>query len=223
MRPVLQSRWFWLAGLSLYWVYCVLNTFLIYVDHPIRVAWHPTVRLTGFHAVCFWAVGAMLQLHLRPLEWAFGSTRRFAARLAWPLGWVLLLVHVAWAFGVAHRWSHDEAYRHTERLSGVGAGVYVNYLYVLVWGVDVVWFVGFPRHYALRPRRVGWAVHGFLGFIAFNAAVVYSATLGRWTSLFLFGLLGWYLFRRWQRRAEFRYFGKSFSPELADRWWERPH
>jgi hypothetical protein len=109
----------------------------------------------------------------------------------------MLLVHIAAAFHVAHGWSHAAAYEHTERTAGVGEGIFVNYLVGLVWGADAVWFAGNPVSYARRPRWIGWAVHGLLAFVTFNATVVYGTGLARWLGAFWFVLLGWY----WVKRA----------------------
>ena len=119
-------------------------------------------------------------LRMRGDEWQVGSRSLRLLRAGWLAGWLMLLVHVAAAFHVAHGWSHTAAYEHTERTSGVGEGIFVNYLF----GVDMGSgrdLMGSPGSYARRPRWVGWMVHGFLTFVVFNATVVYGTGFIRWT------------------------------------------
>jgi hypothetical protein len=155
---------------------------------------HPAILATALVTVCLWAAAAGRMLRARAGDWQAGSR---PLRAWWLAGWVMLLVHIAAAFHVAHGWSHAVAYEHTERTAGVGEGLYVNYLFALVWGADAIWFGVNPRSYTHRPWWVGWAVHGFLSFVTFNATVVYGTGLAQWLGAFWFALLGWY----WVRRA----------------------
>ncbi|HEY1186628.1 MAG TPA: hypothetical protein VGE74_03175 [Gemmata sp.] len=100
-------------------------------------------------------------------------------RALWALGAVLLLVHIAIAFHAGHGWSHTAAWEHTRAVGGYGDGLFVNYLFALVWVADVVWaWVAFGA-YVARPAWVTWAVHGLFAFIVFNAAVVFGGWLSR--------------------------------------------
>src|SRR4051812_3822176 len=90
------------------------------------------VRLTVDVAVLYYAVAAALMLS-RPK--GLGP-----ARWAWTLGFIAYCVHVAFAFDHVHHWSHADAVRHTEELSGFGNGIYFNHLFTLVWGADVAWW-----------------------------------------------------------------------------------
>ncbi len=162
-----------------------------YLLNPEPGAVNPTIRDTAIFTVMFWAFGGSEMLRLRADDWHRRSGDRTMARAGWLAGWLMFLVHVAAAFHIAHGWSHAAAYEHTERTAGVGEGIYVNYLFGLVWGADAVWFAGFPGSYARRPRWVGWAVHGFLAFVVFNATVVYGMGVARWLGVAVFALLGW--------------------------------
>lgn len=153
---------------------------------------HPVILITAFLAVFLWAGAVARMLWMRGNEWRAGSRALKVLRAEWLAGWLMFLVHVAAAFHLAHGWSHTTAYEHAEQTAGVGEGILVNYLFGLVWGADVVWLVGFPSSYARRPRWVGWAVHGFLTFVVFNAAVVYGTGFIRWVGVILFAVLGWY-------------------------------
>ncbi|HYH64891.1 MAG TPA: hypothetical protein VD866_09380, partial [Urbifossiella sp.] len=83
--------------------------------------------------------------------------------------------HVAVAMHVGHGWSHADAVRHTAEVSGVGAGVWVNYAFVAVWLADAAWLVLGRESYRRRPRGVAWGVQGFLAFVVVNAAVVFAS------------------------------------------------
>lgn len=115
------------------------------------------------------------------LGWAAGSAglllapRSLLARVGWAAGWVVAAAHVAIALHVAHGWSHAAAVAHAERTAGFGPGVFVNEAFLLIWGIDAGWRLLAPDRAAGRPRWVGWAVHGFLAFIVFNATVVYGS------------------------------------------------
>lgn len=128
-----------------------------------------------------------------------------AARALWTAGCLLLWAHVLCAFHFIHHWSHEAAYRNTARqtleLTGwdSGGGVYLNYLFLLVWAADAAWWWIGPASYAARPAAARWLVHGLLAFIIFNGAVVFAEGAMRWISLagFVVVVSAW-LMRRWQ-------------------------
>lgn len=110
---------------------------------------------------------------------------RSARRLGWPwhasaLGLALSVVHTVIAFDVVHGWSHDDAVRNTalqtERVFGsaVGRGVYVNYVFFLVWLIDLVQW---RRDGGIERRSTGalLALHIFYLVIILNAAVIFAA------------------------------------------------
>ena len=122
-------------------------------------------------------------------------SNRAAARWAWTAGFATFLVHLWTAFEYVHRWSHiaavHETARQTRELVGLdwGDGVWLNYAFALVWGVDVVWWNGFPDSHARRPWMVAADVHAFLGFVTFNATVVFASGVSRWLGVAGCGLL----------------------------------
>ncbi len=140
-----------------------------------------------------WTVRVALALYtLAVAGMLLGERRRWwrpAARWAWTLGCAAYLAHVGCAFHSFHGWSHAAAYaetaRRTEELFGLawGGGLYFNYLFTAVWVGDVLWWWAAPAAYQARPRWLGWAVHGFLAFMAFNGAVVFATGLIRWAGL----------------------------------------
>lgn len=116
-----------------------------------------------------------------------------AARVAWTIGCALLWMHVASAFEFFHHWSHREAYRFTERqtaqTTGVrsGAGIYLNYLTMIVWAADCAyWWVAGVLGYRTRRGGITLAVHAFLLFMVFNATVVFGAPVTRLAGAALF-------------------------------------
>jgi len=118
-----------------------------------------------------------------------------AARWAWTAGFAVFLVHLWAAFEYVHRWSHVAAVqdiaRQTRELVGLewGGEVWLNYAFALVWGVDVAWWNGFPASHSRRPLLVAAAIHAILGFIMFNATVVFASGVSRWLGVAGCGLL----------------------------------
>lgn len=110
------------------------------------------------------------------------STRgsdRFA-RVAWTAGFALYAVHVCLAFQFFYDWSHSKAYRETARqtqeLFGVnsGGGLYLNYLFTLIWFADALWWWKGFAVYRERPLWIAAAIQLFLAFMFFNAVVVFG-------------------------------------------------
>jgi hypothetical protein len=111
------------------------------------------------------------------------------ARLMYTLACALLWVHVPLAFHFVHHWSHAGATvvtaEQTRAVFGFawGGGVYVNYILMAVWAADAAyWWLAGDDAYRTRPRGITWTVHGFILFIAFNAAVVFAHGTTRWIS-----------------------------------------
>ena len=108
------------------------------------------------------------------------------ARTAWTVGCLLFLFHVACAFQFYHHWSHTAAYaataERTAELVGLawGGGLYANYAFTLLWVADAIWWWCGLERYETRSRVVNWAVHVFLGFMAFNGTVVFGTWTIRW-------------------------------------------
>src|SRR5437879_7659370 len=147
-----------------------------------------------------WTVRVAVTLYVVALALRVGAsaTQLWWARLAWTLGCIAYLLHVACAFQFYHHWSHAAAYEATARRTAEdiglewGGGLYANYAFTLVWVIDVCWWWAAPRHYRSRPRWVEWSIQGFLAFILLNATVVFGAGAVRWLGaaacLFLAGL-----------------------------------
>ena len=114
------------------------------------------------------------------------ARRDRAARLVWTAGAALLAMHIAIAFQTRHGWSHAAAYattaRQSEALTGVAAGwgLYLNYLFLLVWLADAAWWWLRPASYVRRGRAVDMALFAFFLFMIVNGAIVFAVTPMRW-------------------------------------------
>jgi hypothetical protein len=148
-----------------------------------------------------WTVRLAMALYVASL-----ASRGFAprwSRLAWTMGCILYLLHVACAFEYYHHWSHAEAYAFTAKETAAtvgldwGGGLYFNYAFTLVWLADAAcWWID-AAGYRARPRWLDWCVQGYLGFIAFNATVVFATGFSRWFGVAACVLLaGMWLARR---------------------------
>lgn len=128
-------------------------------------------------------------------------------RIAWSAGCLFYLAHVVCAFAYFHRWSHDEAFAATARQTAEtvgfdwGGGLYVNYVFTLVWTADVIWWWSSAASYHARPRWLHAIIHAFLGFIVFNATVVFATGFSRWFGVLACALLAFIYGRRYSRGA----------------------
>ena len=103
------------------------------------------------------------------------------ARWVWGLAAIAFVVHVACAFHFFHSWSHEAAFvetaRQTKELTGFdsGSGLYLNYVFTLIWIADAVWWyvVGDAR-YLLRSKWLVVALHGFFLFMIVNGTIVFG-------------------------------------------------
>jgi hypothetical protein len=120
---------------------------------------------------------------------------RRLARAFWTAGCVIYVIHVLVAFHYYHHWSHAALIEHTARRTEavvgapVGYGVYVSYLFTLLWIVDTLqwWRLGVAG-YAERPRWLHAALHAFFAFIVFNGTVIFEVGPIRWFGLGLFAV-----------------------------------
>ena len=100
----------------------------------------------------------------------------------WTAGLILFLAHTACAFHYFHGWSHAAAYDstalQTSTATGLdwGGGLWANYLFAVVWAAHAIaWWRG-----VRLSRRAELGVQAFLGFMAFNATVVFANGPTRW-------------------------------------------
>ncbi len=108
---------------------------------------------------------------------------------AWLLGCGLYILHVAMAFEVVHGWSHGAAVSHTAeetfRVTGIrrGEGVWVNYLFTLVWIIDCVRLANAKLQSKPTSLAIDVAIQLFFAFIVFNATVVFGPAIYRYLAL----------------------------------------
>ncbi|HEX5218693.1 MAG TPA: hypothetical protein VFZ59_03935 [Verrucomicrobiae bacterium] len=123
------------------------------------------------------------------------------------VGVAVYVLHVVCAFHFYHQWSHSVAYadtaRQTAEFSGWnwGGGLYVNYLFTLVWLSELIWWWASPTTFARRPRWMGRVVRGFFMFMTFNGAVVFAHSPMRWYGVVLCVLLVVSWWRLWKRAS----------------------
>lgn len=135
-----------------------------------------------------WTIRLALACYVLALAYRLTGKPR-QARLAWTVGCVIYLAHVACAFQFFHGWRHTAAYQETARRTAAlfgwdwGGGLYLNYAFTIAWVVDVGWWWRGLERYQARPRGVDAAVQGFMAFMAFNATVVFETGPVRWLGL----------------------------------------
>jgi hypothetical protein len=129
---------------------------------------HLATIWTARVAAAFFVIGLMFLVR--------GRTHR--ARLICTLGLLAYLSHVWCAFTFFYGWSHAVAYRETARqtseLFGVrwGGGLYLNYLFTVVWTTACLLLWLRPRDWQHRPMVLRAVIYGFLGFMVLNGAIV---------------------------------------------------
>jgi hypothetical protein len=112
------------------------------------------------------------------LCWA--AAEALGSRAFWTAGAVLALCHSVVAFMVFYDGSHDIAQikttQQTAALTGVvfSGGIYVNYLFLLLWLGDAAWWWAAPASHRAQPRRLALAVRGFIFFVIVNGAVIFA-------------------------------------------------
>jgi hypothetical protein len=110
----------------------------------------------------------------------WGLAEALASRGFWTGGALLALVHsaaaFAWLYGGSHETARFETARQTAVLTGIefSGGIYLNYLFLLLWLGDASWWWIAPSSYRTRPRPLALAVRGFIFFIIVNGAVIFA-------------------------------------------------
>jgi hypothetical protein len=141
-----------------------------------------TIRLS----LAWYAIALVLMMHLGRDDWRCATVLGRVARWCWTWAIATFLVHLAMAFHFYHGWSHAHAFEHTRQTSGVGEGLYVSYLFTLLWIADALWWHVRPEAYATRPARLGVGLHAFMLFIVFNGMIVFESGAIRWAGVAMF-------------------------------------
>ena len=160
-----------------------------------------TVRIS----VLLYAV-AVYRVRVRP---AVGQeSPDIVYRWTWAGSWTLCIVHVLCAFHFIHRWSHHAALEHTaemtERVVGIywSGGLYINYIFLAVWGADAV--------AQFRSHRTSKLLHFVAAFMMFNATVVFGPVWWIAPAAILVGILSFATYKRSHR------FGDGHSNNRED-------
>jgi hypothetical protein len=147
------------------WLATALTSSGLALADPAPNLHHPAIILTARYAVVAWFAACFVIL---------GKGLVPVARLVWVLGVAMHAVHVLFAFGLAHEWSHGHAFRRVEEVGGFGEGIFVSHAFLLVWAADALWWCVAPTGYGARPAWVRRTIHGFLAFVVFNSTVVFG-------------------------------------------------
>jgi hypothetical protein len=131
---------------------------------------------------------ALLAVILFALGWPWPSStlsQNRSERIAWLAGWAVCCIHIFIAFHWAHGWSHDRAVEATAKQTAdlvgfsFGGGVWINYAFSALWGMDAAWRILFPSRYWMRSALVHWTILASLAFIVFNATIAFGGWPGR--------------------------------------------
>jgi hypothetical protein len=135
------------------------------------------VRGTMIAATMAWAAGEALMRR--------SSSSDRGARAIWTIGVTLAVIHVVLAFHLIYRWDHEAAVvaivcQTAERFGwGWRGAIYINYVFLAVWLVDVGWWWFAPESRASRSPRLETARLAVFAFMFFNGAVVFASGAGR--------------------------------------------
>ena len=148
-----------------------------------------TVRLS----VALYCVAVWRYLFVRPRK-----TVDTMYTKVWSAAWLACVVHVVCAYHFEHHWNQAAALKHTaemtERVVGIhwAGGLYVNYVFLAVWGIDAVRAVW-------GHKLTTISMHLTAAFMMLNATVVFGP---RWwiVPAMLFG--GW-LFLSHRRKLSY--------------------
>ncbi len=116
------------------------------------------------------------------------ARRDRCARWAWTVGCAIYLLHVVFAFQFLHHWSHAAAVEHAARRTlevvglEFGAGVYVNYVFTLLWTGDVALWWRRSRTGQPVSTTYYWTVQAIFAFMMFNATVVFGPAFWKWVA-----------------------------------------
>jgi len=122
-----------------------------------------------------WTARIAVMLYLVGLGLRISRRLPKLSQVVWTVGFLVFLVHVWAAFEFVHDWSHAAAWKHTaeqtDRLTGWywGGGIWFNYLFTLIWGIDIV-----MSWTTMKQTKWIMLLHVYLGFIVVNATVVFG-------------------------------------------------
>jgi hypothetical protein len=177
-----SGRAVWLALLSLGSLAAVVVLTVVLATNVGEMLTRNMIRLS----MAWYTIALCLMMRLDAADWSAGSTVGRLARWCWTWALIIFLIHVMMAFHFYHRWSHADALERTREISGFGAGLYANYLFALLWTMDVAFWWICPSRYSVRSRWTDRILHTFMLLMVFNSMVVFANGAIRWTGLAAF-------------------------------------
>jgi hypothetical protein len=135
------------------------------------------LRWTILAATVLWAWAEVLKIRY--------PQRADFARALYTTALVLALVHVVAAFESAYAWSHDAAIdgtaRQTAAVIGIrwGGGIFVNYLFLAAWAVDVWHWWTAPDAHRRRSARLEILRLSFFLLMFINGAILFAGPVAR--------------------------------------------
>jgi positive regulator of sigma E activity len=131
-----------------------------------------------------------------------GIRKQQLLRLVYTFGCAVFLIHVALAFHYVHAWSHQAAWEATALQGGYGDGIYLNYLMMAVWLMDVIgWWIK-PDRYTQRSAWMIIPLHCFMLFMWFNATVVFAHDYLFIVGTTVFLILYWAVLQYWRKHRK---------------------
>jgi hypothetical protein len=189
------------------WAVLLVVVFLAPRLYPSANAGDDLTRNTVRESLLFWLAAVWLMLGLDAAGWRAETITGKSARLCWTLAWLAYLIHLAMAMHYYHGWSHADAMRHVDEVSGFGPGIFFSHLFTLLWTADVAWWWLDRGSYATRSAWIGRTLHAYMAFIIFNGTVVYETGFIRWAGVMMFTVLG--------ARLAWTYCNKTSGPLAA--------
>jgi hypothetical protein len=142
-----------------------------------------------------------------------GSRRTLVIEVA---AWMMLVIHIGFAFHEHHGWSHAAAERHvaddTAATVGIrwGGGIYFNHAMVVLWGVSIV-HRGLARQPSSRlAGRLQRLIDIYVALMWASATILFGSTGFRWLGIAGFSGLGWALWLA-KRRSKHEFLKKRAS------------
>jgi len=145
---------------------------LVAVTLSVTAAGFADLGVNPVYATAWLVVAAWVAAELSRNAWA------------WLFASAAMACHLVVAMGVAHHWSHANAYDHTAAVSGFGPGLYVSYAVIALWGFDAV-----AGACGLPWLKLHTVTRAFVAFVMLNATVVYGTWPGKLLGVVAFGVL----------------------------------
>jgi hypothetical protein len=156
-----------------------------------------------------WTARLAVAAYLTAIGMFLAGKSRRSVRIVRTAGFAIFCLHVMAAFHFVHHWSHAAALQHTaeqtKELFGWnwGGGIWFNYLFLVLWGVDVLF--GWVRLASRdstdnRLSKFSLVIHLYMAFIVLNATVVFGPAWWSPVMLVLAVLFAGLAFRQRRRK-----------------------